>query len=193
MQMVTCDRLIKRALQKTHAVEGGGTPDNVEATDALETFQSYLSELFYSGKFGRWVEVRVSEDYTAEESESIGNTTDANVAITLPEEVEDLWEEDGVRRPRDLTPARVVGDPPVFYLYNAAYGAWVRCSALTLSDNAPLSDRSVDGLAAMLAARLSEEYTLALKPGAERAAQVFHALITHKRDRPREETEATYY
>lgn len=193
MQMVTCDRIITRALRKCHAIDGGGTPEGVEAEDALETLQSYLAELFYSGKFGRWVEVRISDDHTAEEGESIGNTTDDNVSITLPEEVEDLCEEDGVRRPKDLTPARVVGTPPSFYLYNAAYGAWVRCSALALNDNAPLSDRSADGLAALLASRLAEEFTLGLKPGALAAGQVFHSLITHKRDRPREETEATYY
>lgn len=193
MQMVTCDRLITRALQKCHALDGGGTPEAVEASDALETFQSMVSEWFFGGKFGRWIEVREDAAYTAEEGESVGNTTDSSIAITLPEEVEDDAEEDGTRRPRDLTPVRVVGDPPAFYLYNASYGAWVRCSALALSDNAPLSDRSVDGLAAALAVRLSEEYTLAPKPGAAAAAVRFNSLISHKLDRPRVETEATYY
>jgi hypothetical protein len=193
MLMVTCDRIINRALQKCHAIDGGGTPDGVESSDALETLQSMVSEWFFGGKFGRWIEVREDDAYTAEEGESVGNTTDSSITITLPEEVDDDTEEDGVRRPRDLTPVRVVGDPPACYLYNASYGAWVRCSSLALSDNAPLSDRSADGLAAALAVRLAEEFALQPRPGALVAATRFNALISHKLDRPRVETEATYY
>lgn len=191
--MATCDRVINRALQKCQAISGGGTPTGVESSDALETLQSLYGELLWGGTFGRLIEVSESAAYTAEESESIGNTTDDNIVITLPETVEDEDAEDGTRRPRDLTPVRIVGSSQTWYIYDGWQGAWVRCSGLALADEAPLSERSVDGLASLLAVRLTEEFDMQPRPGALAAAQRFQALLSHKLDRPREETEAVYY
>lgn len=191
--MATCDRVINRALQKCFAIDGGATPDGVESSDALETLQSVYNELLWGGAFGRMIEVSEDAAYTAEENESIGNSTDSNITITLPETVDDEFAEDGTRRPYDLTPVRIVGSAQTWYLYDGWQGAWVRCSDLALSDEAPLSERSVDGLSGLLAMRQAEEFSLQAKPGALAAAQKFHSLLTHKLDRPRRETEATYY
>ena len=191
--MATVRETCTGALRKVGALAAGQQASAEDATDAAAVLQSIYTEFFASGLFGRLADVRESGDYTAEEGQRIGNSGEDNIAITLPEDIDDDWSEDGVRRPIGLKPVVVVGQSPGLYVYSANRGSWDRASSLELSDFAPLSDISADGLQSLLAVRISPEHTEQLSPVVLAAAQGFRRLLALTFDNARTDVEASYY
>ena len=108
--------------------------------------------------------------------------------ITLPTEVEDDGTQGddygepvstGNRPPRDLCLVEIVtaGEEPELHLYDAQRAEWVRLDGLVvnsvaarLSDEAPLSGRSADGLASMVAKKIAEDYGQTVSPETQATA-----------------------
>ena len=190
--MATCREVITLALKKARQVTPGEDPTADMAEDALATLQSIYDEAVGGGWFGSLTDVLVSEDYEASENERVFNNTDTSLSITCPETVTDAFTGDE-RPPRDRSVVVIAGSTVEAFLYSAQRGAWDDLTDLALDDFAPLSDRSKDGLASLLAVRLGEEYGAEIGPAIKGAAAVFTSMISHKRDSQRQSVQANYF
>ena len=188
--MATCREVITLALKKARQVMPGEEPSADSADDALNTLQSIYDEAVGGGWFGALTDVLTDADYEAGENERVFNTSDATLNITCPETVTDCGDE---RAPYDRSLVVIVGATPAAYLYSSPRGSWDPLDSLSLDDFAPLSERSYDGLASLLAVRLGEEYGADIGPATKGAAAVFTSLISNKRDRQRQPVRATYF
>lgn len=190
--MATCLDVITRAMTKGRIRGLGDDPSAEESTVGLETLQSFYDELISLGAFGRLTEVIVDSAYTAGENERIYNTSGSPVVITLPETVDDT-ENGDTRPPRDRSLVVIAGDPTEAHLYSAPLGAWQQLTGLTLQSEAPLSERSFDGLASLLAVMLLEEYGKPVTQVLANRAQAFRSLITSRLDSPRSVPDVDFY
>lgn len=156
--MATCRQIITSALRKVFVVtEGQPAPEAYDAANALVSLQAWYDEAMVGGTFGRLTDVLTEAAYTAKEFQRITNTSGGSVTVTLPETVtDDISGEE--RAPLDLAPVVVIdpGATPLNYVYDGIVGDWVSLVALTLDSQAPLSTRGSDGLACVLATRLTE-------------------------------------
>ena len=190
--MATCRDVITLALKKARQVMPGEEPSADSAADALNTLQSIYDEAVGGGWFGSLTDVLTDEDYEAGENERVFNTSDATLNITCPETVTDDFSGDE-RAPYDRSLVVIVGATPAAYLYSSPRGSWDPLDSLALDDFAPLSERSKDGLASLLAVRLGEEYGAEIGPATKGAAAVFTSMISHKRDSQRQPVQANYF
>ena len=190
--MATCRDVITLALKKARQIMPGETPSADSAADALNTLQSIYDEAVGGGWFGALTDVLTDEDYEAGENERVFNTSDATLNITCPETVTDDFSGDE-RAPYDRSLVVIVGATPAAYLYSSPRGSWDPLDSLALDDFAPLSERSLDGLASLLAVRLGEEYGAEIGPATKGAAAVFTSMISHKRDSQRQSVQASYF
>lgn len=169
--MATCREIVRTALRKLGVVNALENPEDVEGLDGLASLQSLYDEWFTSGAFGALRAVTTAVDATARPSQSILVTADG-VVITPPSVIPTNQPDDcGCRwdygfihcDPRLLDMAvyavtiQSTGEVQR-WIYSAQNMAWKRLNGLTLSDWAPLSDRGQDGLAALLATRIADEY-----------------------------------
>jgi len=161
----------------------------------LQVFQDLLLELIAGGAFGRFNDVIVDEDYTAEEQDRILVTDTSAITITLPETVDDDLV--GDRPPLDgsiIAVTDVATLDRATFIYDAAYAAWTLIEDLTLSSFAPLSIRYRSGLEAKLAVRLSEENGMAVTPELRRQEAQGTLALLHRFDAPeRASSPSNYY
>jgi hypothetical protein len=181
------------ALQKGKFVRLGGTPSHEEIEAARKALQSIYHEAIGRGWFGRLTDVSLTTDaaYTAKEGERIFNNApgDVDITITLPETVEDECTGED-RPPKDYSLVVVVNDAERSFLYSARTGQWQDLTSLALTTEAPLADRSFDGLASYLATRLPYSQ---IGPAEQLSAANFLSLISHKADRARAPTPIDAY
>lgn len=151
--MSTCLDIVRRALRLVAGETG--VPAGGEAADALQRLQSVVLGLPGLLHNGVWRDRFVSAAYTAKESDRI--TVTAPGAVTLPTSISS----DGPQRlPLDCAKVQILGaaDNAGLWLYSVSKGAWGKASGLALSDECPFGEEDDEGLAAMLALALVDEY-----------------------------------
>ena len=107
------------------------------------------------------------------------------------------------RPPRDLSMVEIIGSCGVTipigfsyvlqlkapalsrYIYDRAKRSWVALNSLTLTGEAPLSDRGVIGLASCLAALIADEYNAKIGEGTQQAASLFKWGLSARYDSAR--------
>lgn len=163
----TVRQIVTRAARKIGAAnEGQPSPAPYDADVLKQALLDWYLTAIDAGTFGALKPVSVSADYTAKENERIANISGGDITITLPVTVTDRWT-CKPRAPRDGAVVQVSGDTT--WLYDSALGDWVDLGALTLESAAPLSGRSADGLASVVAVLVMEER--GLEAGAQTVAR----------------------
>jgi len=187
--MATCREVITSAYRKPNLRGRGEALEAAEADDGLTTLQSLYLEMVTLGAFGRLTDVIATENYTAGENERIRK---GSYTVTLPATITD--EETGEDRPpRDLALVVITGSTYEAHVFSAIEDAWQELTNLTLSDPAPLAERSFDGLVSLLAMRIAEENEKPVTPVLANAAQRFRGLITQQNDSARVTGQAEFY
>lgn len=208
--MATCGAVINSALRKLGKLSAGREARSTDAQDALESLRSMYRSWIDSGAFGRLRDVVPTADYTAGENERVFRQTDAVTSIDLPALVSDVlpgpwqygerWvpnptENRNERPPRD-TSVVVISDAftgeTQEYLYDGTQKLWQSIGGLGLTDQAPLSRRDHDGLAASLAVRIADEYG-DVPAATVRLANLFQSNLVHRWGQPRTPVYGSYF
>jgi hypothetical protein len=170
--MSTCQQIIARALGKLGIVGAGQTPTTDDNTLGLQALVALYRHLITAGAFGELYDViPTGTAYTASENERVMH--DSTLTVTLPatitnvEAISDydrvayIDDEALVRPPRDgsvvvdiNTTTAITND----WLYDGQNKVWRKIQGLVLSDVAPHSHRDENGLAALLATHLADEF-----------------------------------
>lgn len=179
--MHTARDVINLALKKLGVLRAGGEASAADAADGLASLVSLYQEWISNGTFGRVASIVASSPGTSSVYPSVHvNETVAGVTITLPQVVEhcfwDTWMpcrdygwglnvplggNDGFGPPRDKSVVRITStenEDRATYIFDGTVQRWMRIDNLGLTDEAPLSARSFDGLASVLAMRLTEYF-----------------------------------
>ena len=170
------------ALKKLGVLRSGGEPSAADGADALASLQSFYMECISQGTFGRVFNVSMTSAGTVTPSgnQHVNVLTEDAVSIDLPSSVPACyWEtwrpcrdygwglnvpfgaDTGVTVPRDKAVVMVTdqyGDSRATYVYDGTVQRWLRVDVLTDNDEAPLSARSPDGLASVLAVRMTDQF-----------------------------------
>lgn len=202
--------VITLALKKLTVVRGSGEPKSQDAADALASLSSFYAELISNGTCGRVYEFPVTQGYDnkAWPNTHYAVMDEDGVDIELPDTVPTSWwgtwvpsrdygwglnvpYADGITTPRDLGIVRITHkdtDERATYMYDATVQRWMRVDNLNIPDQhavlnreAPLSARNMDGLAALLATRIADQFGQdLLSPLTIRAANAFKVgLVTN--------------
>lgn len=203
--MATCRETVNGALRKLGKLGAGREARTADATDALESLRGLYRSLINSGAFGRLADVIPTADYTAGENQRIFRNTEAVAEILLPELVDDVWpygiipeygrrwvppgqEVSNQRPPRDCSVVVIsdaISGETQEYIYDGTQRKWQGLSGLTLDDPAPLSLRDQDGLKALLAVTIADEYGGELNAATARLAAAFRSDLVHRWSMPR--------
>ena len=156
------------ALRKLGVLRSGGEPSAADAEAARQSLESLYSEWITQGTFGRVYNVAITKSgsVTPGHSMHVNVTTDEEVSIdlpaTMPRDFWSTWRGDlGLNVPRDKSVVIVTdqfGAGRATYVYDGTTQRWMRTDTIKLSDEAPLSARGMDGLASVLAIRLTEQF-----------------------------------
>lgn len=201
------------ALRKLGKLGSGREARSTDANDALNSLKGLYRSLLNAGTFGRLRDVVPTSDYTAGENERVFRSSDSPEAmeVTLPELVRDTlgspaeygsrWIPPDSVSTSDLRPPRdcsviVVSDSfsgeTQEYIYDGSLRRWFMIGDLGLDDPAPLSNRHEDGLRAMLALQIADEYGGDVTGATQRLASQFHSSLTHRWGTPRLEGYGVY-
>jgi hypothetical protein len=170
-------------MRKIGVLATGAEPQPSEAQEALDLLRQMYLEFVGAGTFGRQADVFVpagSADFTARENRRYTVENIRDIAITLPEMVNDTWcrwtppygdlwrppvvdtePASDDRPPLDgalVTAGDLSSETTRTFVYDAALARWVSLQDLELTDQAPLSTRYAEGLMCELALRLAAEY-----------------------------------
>lgn len=170
--MSTCLDIVRRAMRL--AAGETGVPAGREAEDALQRLQSVILGLPGLLHNGAWRDRFVSDAYTAKEFDRI--TVTAPGAVTLPATISEYGE---TRLPLDLAKVQILGsaDNAGLWLYSVSKGAWGKASGLGLEDESPFGDEDDEGLAALLAVALVDEFGGEVSDATIRAATASKASL----------------
>lgn len=192
------------ALRKLGVLRAGGTPTSADAETARLSLESWYAEAITQGTFGRVYNVVVAtpQTVTPYPNMHVSATTD-DVIVDLPQTVPaDYW---WTYQPcRDYGWGKFVplgGDPEVIvprdkaivqvtsstnntrltYIFDRTNQRWMRTDTIALEDEAPLSARGIDGLASLLAMRMTEYFgPELLSPITQQSANRYKvALVTN--------------
>lgn len=171
-----------KALRKLGVLRAGGEMRTADAEDARASLQSFYMECISRGTFGRVQSIAFGRAgaFTAGDNQHINVVTEEEVTIDLPSTLPaDCWwnwkpwrdygwglsvpmgGDPSVRVPSDRSVVMITdqyGAGRATYIYDDTIQRWMRIDTLALEDEAPLSARGADGLSAVLAVRLSEEF-----------------------------------
>ncbi len=207
--MTTCRQVINGALRKCRVIGSGDTPTADEANDALTSLQSLYDGWANYGVFGRLTDVIATESGPAREYTRVRYTT--GLTITLPTEVTPTNYDYGFpmdpydygfnssSEPRPpLNRAQIVlvnmdTQARSVNLYDANKGIWIDLLGIGLDDDAPLSELDADGLSAVLAADIADDFGATVSGSTQRKAGMFQSLLSHRFDATRRETQTEYY
>lgn len=164
---MTVEQLISRALRMNGVKMTGEALTADEGQDGLLSAQLLYYDIIDKG--ADLTDVRISTDYTAGENERVFNTIGTNIPIDLPEYIQDTSltpDADGnqYRPPADFSIVSLAGSPRQTHVYDATLGAWVKIEDMALTTTAPWSTQLGQGLSAMLAVVMANEYGLEAKP-----------------------------
>lgn len=151
--MTTVRDMIKRAMRQLQVLAAGREPKASEADDGLTSLQGLYDHLAATEAFGPLTNVLTSGVYEAAENERVTGATSVTLPTTVTDTITGLE-----RSPKDRSVVVVAGATPETHLYDADLAGWVSIRALELSDEAPLSGRYSEGIAAQLAMLIAGEY-----------------------------------
>jgi hypothetical protein len=171
--MTTCRDIVTLALRQARIVGIGRTPRAAESDEGMIALQSLYDGMFADGPLGPFTDVYATSDYTAQENERI---IADGATITVPDTIE---EKGKTRTPKDLSAVIVVTDTTQKN-YVFSLGRWQVCDALTLDSEAPLANRNMTGLSALLAMHYCEMFGAQLPPMIARIGIRFKGALSHK-------------
>lgn len=169
--MATCRDIVTRALRMAGVVPRSDVPDADELRDGMTALQSLFDGWLTGGMFGRLQDVYETGSYEASEGQRV--FLDSGT-LTLPALIDDD------RKPRDLVAIEsfVEGGTRQAHLWDRT--GWVRIDALDVDDEAPLSNRGVNGLAACVAQYYAEEFGAQLGASIILQARNFRLALSYK-------------
>lgn len=181
--MATCRDIVSRALRMSRVVDRGDDPEAEELADGMIVLQSLYDQWLVSGMFGRLLDVYSAGDYEAGEGQRV--FIDSGT-ITLPSVIDDE------RKPRDLVAIEAHDDSGrQVWIWDRT--AWVRIDNLTDSDEAPLSQRGVNGLAACVAVAYAEEFGAEITASTARQCGSFKAALAYRLGSETDPVAGVYY
>lgn len=207
-----CREIINGALRKLGKLGSGREARSVDASDALESLRGLYRSLINSGAFGRIEDVVPTATYTAGENQRVFRTSSAVEEIKLPLLVDDIFPPGFLppygsrwvspanntraqRPPRDLSVV-IISDSESGetqeYIYDGQRNQWVALFSLDLDDEAPLSYRDADGLKAMLALQIADEYGGDVTAATSRLASLFQSNLVSRWSMPRQPLYGSY-
>lgn len=209
--MTTNLDIIKRAMKKLHVLAAGTNPSSAQAADGMEALQSLYVELIGQGSLGRLNDVLATSAYTAREYDRIQAAH--GIVVTLPATITpnmcspggdlpydygfrecDPTATSGSRPPRDRACVVVVQDNVAVYsVFRASTNAWVTINGLTLTSLFPFSDTLEDGIAALLAERLADNFDTVAGPSTQQAARTCRWMLSAKPDSSSAPTPSHYF
>lgn len=202
---MNCRQTVNSALRKIGVLAAGREARAVDLDDGFDALKGLYRQLITNGTFGRLRDVIPIADYTAYENERIFRNTEDVVSITLPQTLRN-WEfwfgygifgiypneyvppaddalTQDVRTPRDCAVVSIINalDGMVMdFIYDGHTKSWTGIYALTLDDDAPLSFRDPQGLCALLATQIADEYGREIGPTTFRQAASFQSGLTNR-------------
>lgn len=149
--MATCSDIIARALRMVGIVGKGDEPTATEEDDAMFALLAIYQRLADTA-LSTDTTVYETDDYEPEEGERVYCTG----TVTLPTTIDD----GDTRLPLDLAAIQYLDEntSSAWRTYISDKGAWTRIDNLTEASTAPFADRNQEGLAALLAMEIAEEY-----------------------------------
>lgn len=163
MAQKTCLDVATRALQMIKVLPSGTQADADQANDALTALQGLFMHMAETQSFGALRDVLLTADAEAEENQRLSGAYN----VTLPATISDRCTGQ-TRKPIDRCIIAIAADVlavdtvevtgPQTWLYDASLGAWVALHDLELAGDCPLGSRYFEGLAAMLAMQISDDY-----------------------------------
>ena len=186
--MATVREIITRALRRLRVLASGEVPTDAEANDALTVTQGIFDKFASGGMFGR-----VGDLLPGADAGSQVIAWDEVDGIELPARIQTCG---GVQMPRDLALAELADETtnePRRYLYDARRAAWQRIDSLTLDDFCPLSSRSAEGVAAVVAMAIADEFGAQPSELIIRDAGAFRFDLSVKPGEPRRTVTAEYF
>lgn len=191
--MATCRATIKRTLRKLGKLAAGREARSEDATDALESLKGLYRSLINSGAFGRLNDVVPTADYIAGSNERVFRYNDDVLSISIPA----LVDAGGENLPPIDCSVIVIVDAhsgaTQEYIYDAHLRQWSSIGDLELDSYAPLSHRDPDGLSAMLAMQIADEYGGDISAATGRLAAAFQSTLTHRFSSPANQVASVFY
>lgn len=167
--MYTVRDIVFRAMRMAGILGRTEEADAEEMRDGRIVLQSLYDSWYTNGMFGRLKDYRTEGDYDAEPGQRI--YTDGTVTLPTYADAECPWS--------DLSAIEIFdGTSRKLWLWDR--NAWVRIDALADGDEAPLSWRGANGLAACVAVNYAEEFGAQIGPGAVRQAGTFKTALSLK-------------
>lgn len=166
--MVTCRDIVARSMKMTGVLGKGEMPEAEELDDGMMVLQSMYDAWLADGMFGRLLDCYSDGDYDAKAGQRVyvnGGTA------TLPDFT------DADCRWRDLAAIEIF-DTNGRRAYIWDRDEWIRIDNLLPGDDAPLSERGANGLAACLAMYYSEDFGTQVGAGAARQASAFKFALS---------------
>jgi hypothetical protein len=214
--VTSCLSVVNSALRKVGVLASGREARAVDRDDTFEHLKNLYRMLITAGTFGRLRDVIPLADYTAYGNERIFRNSDATLAITLPETVRNytFWNpysifgiypvepvpsvatNRDVTTPRDCSVVTIIDAfiPGTFdFIYDGQTKTWQGLYDLSLTDEAPLSFRDPQGLSAMLAMSIVDEFSGALGPMTVEQAKMFRSGLTSRFSNPDPPVYGEYY
>ena len=189
--MTTCRAIIKRALQKLAIIAPGDDPEASEAETGLAVLQGMFDGWASSGMFGR-VDAFLNGALSSDIVEWI--LPEPSAPVELPIRIRDS--NGDVLPPRDLSFVEYVDEATGErrnYLFDARRGAWLRIDNLTFDTDCPLARRNVEGLAAVLAVNMADDFGVDVRPLTLRQSGQFLFAMSAKYSETRREGVAEYF
>lgn len=146
--MATVRDVVTRALRMTGIIGLTEDPEAAEAEHGLFVLQGIYDSMIADGMFGRLEDYSAITDYTALGGQRIFAD---GVTITIPD-----LDADGEPFAEGMATSVISNGEATNYIY--INGGWVQITAIELGNEAPLSNRGADGLAALLAVYLVEAF-----------------------------------
>lgn len=202
---MNCRETCNGALRKIGVLAAGREARAADLNDTFDALKGLYRQLITNGAFGRLRDVIPIENYIAFENERIFRNTEDVVSVTLPQTLRN-WQFWGaywiygiypvepvppatnainidVRTPRDCAVVSVINslDGLVMdFIYDGHTKNWQGIYDLTLDTEAPLSFRDPQGLQALLAAQVSDEYGREIGGATQRLAGNFQSGLTNR-------------
>jgi hypothetical protein len=212
IKVATARFIVNGALRKLGRLGAGREARLSDAEDTLDALRGLYQAWIASGAFGRLADVIPQTDYTASENQRVFRNSENAVQITLPEVVPmyanprpynreratytNYEQVDGNNRPpRDGAVVQIVdaftGEMATF-IYDGTLKRWAQIEAMSLDDEAPRSVTDPEGLRAVLAMEVADQFGAEITPTIQRQAARYTVAMTSSFSMPRETVQGVY-
>lgn len=159
----TCRSIVSRAMRMTGILGRTEDAEAEELRDGMLVLQSLYDQWLIGGMFGRLQDVYEDGDYDAQPGQRV-YVNDGTATLPDITDTDCRWHDLAAIEIYDTAGRKV-------WLWDR--NAWVRLDGLEPGDNAPLSDRGANGLAACLALLYAEEFGAQMSAGVLTQARTF--------------------